>query len=110
MRVQGGGTRMDAWDGTGRLFALSAALAVALALLALAAHDWDVSGFVTAGTDVTDPARSPRGLHVDPGPGYDGQYFYRLALDPLTDRRTDFGIILDDAAYRQQRILYRAAA
>ena len=38
--------------------------------------------------------------------GYDGQFYYRLSLDPFTTRNTDFGVTLDDPAYRQQRIFY----
>ncbi|MBS3757109.1 MAG: hypothetical protein KGY61_00440 [Desulfobacterales bacterium] len=38
--------------------------------------------------------------------GYDGQFFYRLALEPLTNKKTDFGITIDNPPYRQQRILY----
>lgn len=42
--------------------------------------------------------------------GYDGQYYYRLALDPLTTQATAHGITLDLPAYRQQRIVYPALA
>lgn len=38
--------------------------------------------------------------------GYDGQFYYRLTLDPFSDRLTDHGITFDRPAYRQQRILY----
>jgi hypothetical protein len=36
--------------------------------------------------------------------GYDGQFVYRLALDPFTQKATAFGISFDAPAYRQQRI------
>ena len=36
--------------------------------------------------------------------GYDGQFVYRLALDPFTRHVTEHGITLDSPAYRQQRI------
>jgi hypothetical protein len=36
--------------------------------------------------------------------GYDGQFYYRLALDPLTHQVTQFHITLDNPPYRQQRI------
>jgi hypothetical protein len=42
--------------------------------------------------------------------GYDGQFYYRLALDPLTHQATAFHITLDDPPYRQQRIGFPAAA
>jgi hypothetical protein len=38
--------------------------------------------------------------------GYDGQYYYRIALNPLTHEQTDFGIQIDNPRYRHQRILY----
>jgi hypothetical protein len=38
--------------------------------------------------------------------GYDGQFYYRLALDPFTGEQTAYGVRIDTPAYRQQRILY----
>ena len=38
------------------------------------------------------------------GPGYDGQFFFRYALDP--SGKADVGIEVDHPAYRHQRILY----
>ncbi len=63
----------------------------------------DISRFVMAGQDFVNPARSPAGLHVFPGSGYDGQFYFRLALDPADLVRTAFGITLD-AGFRVQRI------
>ena len=91
---------------------------LAVALVALAAYAWasaalmaerhsDISWFVVAGGAGVDAARIPAGLSVIPGiGGYDGMAFYRLALDPFTRKATDFGITLDNPAYRQQRVLY----
>ena len=36
--------------------------------------------------------------------GYDGQFVYRLALDPFTREKAAYGITLDNPPYRQQRI------
>lgn len=64
------------------------------------------SSFVFAGALISDPERVPDELVVtQPGAGYDGQYVYRLSLDPFTSTPTDFGVTLDNPAYRQQRIL-----
>lgn len=63
----------------------------------------DVTRFVMAGRDFVNPAAAPAGLHVFPGSGYDGQFTYRLALDPADLHRTAFGITLD-AGFRIQRI------
>ncbi len=91
---------------------------LAAALIALAAYAWafatlmaerhnDISWFVVAGGAGVDKTRIPAGLSVIPGiGGYDGMAFYRLALDPFTRKTSDFGITLDNPAYRQQRVLY----
>ena len=63
----------------------------------------DASRFVMAGRDFVVPSRAPRGLHVFAGTGYDGQFYYRLALDPADLSKTAFGITLD-AGFRIQRI------
>ena len=63
----------------------------------------DITRFVMAGQDFVNPATAPRGLHVFTGSGYDGQFYYRLALDPLNLSRTAYGITLD-AGFRVQRI------
>jgi hypothetical protein len=75
----------------------------------LSSNQWDPSRFVWAGVGHADPAKVPAGLYVhrDTG-GFDGQFFYRLALDPLTDKATAHGITLDIPTYRQQRVLYPA--
>ena len=48
-------------------------------------------------------------MSVFPGNGYDGQFYYRLALDPANLHRTAFGITMD-APFRVQRIGYPALA
>lgn len=78
-------------------------------LIELAHAGNDAGRFVRAGRPFADPAAVPAGLPVSSG-GYDGQFYYRLALDPLTTEPTASGITFDRAAYRQQRILYPAAA
>jgi len=76
-------------------------------LLRLSLARWDPSAFVLASEIRCDPALVPRNLHViQGGTGYDGEFYYRLALNPFTSVRTDFGISLDHPAYRHQRILY----
>lgn len=49
------------------------------------------------------------GVPVVPGRGYDGEFYYRLALDPLAWGHWAFGIALD-AVYRIDRIGYPALA
>ena len=67
----------------------------------------DVSRFVIAGGANVDGSKVPPGLTVIPNiGGYDGIWFYRLALDPFTSAQTAYGIRLDNPSYRQQRIGY----
>jgi hypothetical protein len=64
-----------------------------------------LGGFVVASDRFVDPSRTPDRLEVvaETG-GYDGQFVYRLAVDPWTVQRTEHGVRLDNPGYRQQRI------
>jgi hypothetical protein len=59
----------------------------------------------------TNLAQLPRGVAIaDPNEaGYDGQFYYRLALDPFDWARTAFGITMDQS-YRYTRIGYPVLA
>jgi hypothetical protein len=85
-----------------------AAIAYLLLIIGvLGKHGYDPSFFVAAGDQFSDPALVPKNLTVlRHSAGYDGQFYYRLALNPFTTERTEFGITLDEPAYRQQRIVY----
>ncbi|HEV7215183.1 MAG TPA: hypothetical protein VGP33_08650 [Chloroflexota bacterium] len=73
----------------------------------LALHGGDPSAFVAAGDMFAKVGQVPPGLHVLPhSSGYDGQAYYRLALEPWTSQVTEYGIRLDNPAYRQQRLFY----
>ena len=79
-----------------------------LVVVKLAVHHFDASYFVMAGLPACDPALTPPGLTCptkDHG-GYDGQFYYRLAVDPFTDKQFDHGVGFDMPAHRQQRIVY----
>ncbi|MBV9092672.1 MAG: hypothetical protein JO132_02165 [Streptosporangiaceae bacterium] len=58
-------------------------------------------------TGYTQVRQLPPGVMIaDPGAaGYDGQFYYRLALDPFDWARTAFGITMDQS-YRYTRIGY----
>lgn len=71
----------------------------------LALHGWDPTFFVTAGAYFYDQPRSPQTLRIDRYLGYDGQFYYRLALHPFSDRQTADGMKIDTPPYRQQRLL-----
>ena len=64
-----------------------------------------LSLFVMAGHVYTHRAQLPRGLLLVPSAGYDGQFYYRLALDPANWHATAFGITMDQS-YRYTRIGY----
>jgi hypothetical protein len=61
--------------------------------------------FVVAGSNYASPARVPKALPVGNGNGYDGQFYYRLALNPFDLARTAFGIRLDSFS-RVERMGY----
>jgi hypothetical protein len=89
--------------------AIVAAVYLAFIMLRLAAGGNDPSIFVLAGDKFVDAKHAPESLKVLTNwDGYDGQFFYRLALDPFTTKQTDFGISLDLPPWRQQRIVYPA--
>jgi len=90
---------------------VAAALALAFAVLRLVvAADGDVSRFVVAGDTFVDRSAVERttgaSLHVFPSSGYDGQFFWRVAVAPGDWRPgTHHGVEFDNA-YRAPRIGY----
>jgi hypothetical protein len=86
-------------------FAIALVAAALVAGARLARLHGDPTRFVSAGTTFVDPARAPRGLHVFAGDGYDGQFFYRLALAPADLATVSHGIRLD-SNLRRGRIGY----
>jgi hypothetical protein len=73
----------------------------------LTRHDFDPSYFVRAGDFFVDAEHAPKNLTILKNSlGYDGQFYYRLALSPFTHDQSGFGVRLDSPRYRQQRILY----
>ena len=64
-----------------------------------------LSLFIMAGHVYTHRSQLPRGLLLVPSAGYDGQFYYRLALDPANWAHTAFGITMDQS-YRYTRIGY----
>jgi hypothetical protein len=81
-------------------------LGFVLARLLGVAHG-DVTRFVFAGDRFVNRSKAPKGLHVFPGSGYDGQFYYRLALDPLDLAHRAYGITFD-SDFRAGRIGYSA--
>jgi hypothetical protein len=68
-----------------------------------------LSLFIMAGHVYTRRPQLPRGLLLVPYEGYDGQFYYRLALEPFNWHATAFGITMDES-YRYTRIGYPVLA
>lgn len=68
--------------------------------------DYNLTRFLVAGDMFTNRP----GIYTEHNSGYDGQFYYRLALTPFTDKIEDEGIRVDTLPYRQQRILYSLLA
>jgi hypothetical protein len=79
-------------------------LGFALARWQIWAHG-HLSLFIMAGHTFTHRSQLPRGLLLVPSAGYDGQFYYRLALDPANWNHTAFGITMDQS-YRYTRVGY----
>jgi hypothetical protein len=69
----------------------------------------NIAAFVVVGADHARRSRLPPGVPVLAHNGYDGQFYYRLALDPWAWNYRAFGIALD-TVYRIDRIGYPALA
>src|SRR5260370_35343300 len=75
------------------LIALLAALAFALARWQTWAQG-NIGRFILVGQHFSVPAQLPHGIPVAPTYGYDGQFFYRLALNPLNLHDTAYASTL----------------
>lgn len=75
----------------------------------LRAFDFNPSGPIRIGDLLPAERFWTAETHVEPGVGYDGQWFFYLAHDPLL-RASDPESFLDLPAYRYARILYPALA
>ena len=69
----------------------------------------DPTVFIVAGRAFVDPRETPTRVKVFPDTGYDGQFVYRAANDPL-DVRTEASGVRYDNPLRLQRLTYPALA
>jgi hypothetical protein len=84
-------------------FAIYASFTAAM----LARRHFDPSSFIVAGDEFTNPAAAPANVHVNThSPGYDGQFYFRLAIAPFSVKESVAGVHFDYPVYRSQRILY----
>ena len=78
--------------------------AVAVLRIVVAGHG-HIDTFIVAGNHYVDAHRVPSGVPVGVGNGYDGQFYYRIALAPFDFSRTAYGIRIDSVE-RFGRITY----
>lgn len=86
------------------LIALLGTLAYALARWRIWAHG-NITAFIMVGRLHATSALLPHGMVYQPTYGYDGQFFYRMALNPFDYHQNAYGISVDHA-YRYSRIGY----
>ncbi len=94
--------RLDRPRWAGALAGITACL-MAGTRIVVAGHG-NVSSFIVVGADHVR-GRIPPGIPVISGHGYDGQFYYRIALGPLNFSRTAYGIRMDTLS-RFERISY----
>jgi len=85
---------------------MAAALYFAALLPLLSHHNFDTSVLIVAGRNFVDTQRVPSPITVRTQDGYDGQFYYRLALDPFSLAQDAYGVRIDSVPWRAQRILY----
>lgn len=86
------------------LITLLAAAGFVLARWSLWARH-SISRFILIGENFAHPAQLPPGMPLRKAYGYDGQFYYRLAINPVNFAHTAYGITMDQA-YRFMRIGY----
>jgi hypothetical protein len=86
----------------------SIALLTALAFVLARRQLWaqgDISRFILVGRHFATPSQLPPHVALAPTYGYDGQFYYRLALNPVNFSHVAYGIRVDQP-YRYMRIGY----
>ncbi len=90
------------------LAAAAVNLVYLIARFMVAAHGV-IGALIVAGSNFVTAAQVPVHLPVLPGAGYDGQFYFRIALAPFDFARHAFGVTLD-GAFRLQRVGYPLVA
>jgi hypothetical protein len=76
----------------------------------LVQYDGDPTGFVQFGRIAAPAVGAPADARIESDIGYDGQFFYVQAVDPLLRERARSALVATDGEYRAQRMLYPALA
>ena len=91
--------------------AILAAAALLFLWLLVTRQGGDIGRLPCAGEAFVDATKSPACLAVaKDSAGYDGQFYYRLAIAPFDTSERVAGVRFDYAVYRSQRILYPLVA
>ncbi len=69
-------------------------------------NDRDFSFFIVASSVYVDSGNIQDSIYINVNSGYDGQFYYKLALNPFDFSKQSDGIKFDNPVYRTQRILY----
>jgi hypothetical protein len=80
-------------------------MATTYVVVRVLAFGGDASRFVVAGDAFTAPEQA-RVTVLHGSTGYDGQFYYRLAADPFSDRERVLGVAFPTPGYFRQRIGY----
>ncbi len=89
-----------------KLLIFIASLYFIFCFLRLRHFNFNPTYFICAGKVFCDKKTTPQDLVIETEYGYDGQFYYRLSLNPFTSKLKEYGISIDAPAYRQQRIMY----
>lgn len=89
------------------LYAVALIFILALVMGRLARNNFIPSYFILAGAENIDESQlADPSIYLFNHQGYDGQYFYRYAINPWSIRQDEYGIHVDSPNYRKQRIVY----
>jgi hypothetical protein len=101
-------SRIGALAASPALFGMMVVLVYLLALVpTLYRHHGDISTLIVAGDKFVAAGRTPSPIIVRPhSAGYDGQFYYKIALHPFATAPIADGVTFDHAAWRLQRIAY----
>jgi hypothetical protein len=92
-----------------RFGALAVLVFLLVFLLPLSVYKFDFSTFIGAGDQFVARSAVPIPIVVRKNSGgYDGQFYFRLALNPDARQQTENGVTFDNAPWRMQRIMYSA--
>jgi hypothetical protein len=86
---------------------LAVACYLLLLLPILIRQDFNLSVFIVAGDRFVDMFQANPPILVRPhSDGYDGQFYYALAIDPFHAGAAAHGVVIDHPSWRAQRIFY----